>query len=348
MLNFKNISDLVMVIIAGVGSVIIGYLLTLLIFKIYPYITKYIPNSDLIPKHMRLFLRILIIIFAFSVIFPFLHFNNNATIIIASKFMIIAYIGIFAFGIIKSTYILEELIIRKYNIKTQNNFEARKVYTKTKFLKKILIIIIALVGLSFILMQFKEVKEIGTAILASAGIIGIIAGFAAQRTLNLFIAGLQIAITQPIRIDDVLIIDGEWGRVEEVSLTYVVLKIWDLRRLVIPINYFIENSFQNWTRVSANLLGTVFIYTDYSVNVDYIREELLNILKTTDLWDKKTWGLQVTDAKEQTLELRALMSASDSSRLWDLRCFVREKIIAFIKDEYPQSLPKTRNKLIKQ
>ena len=263
------------------------------------------------------------------------------------KFIIIAYIAIIAYGLIKSTYVLEEFVIRKYNIKTLDNLEARKMYTQAKFLKKIIIIIIAVIALSFILMQFKAVKEIGTAILASAGIASVIIGFASQKTLNLFIAGLQIAITQPIKIDDVLVINGEWGRVEEISLTYVVLKIWDLRRLVIPINYFIENSFQNWTRASANLLGTVFIYTDYNIDVEDVRRELLAALQETALWNGEAWGLQVTDATEKTLQLRALVSANDSSKLWDLRCLIREKLVEFIGKKYPQSLPKTRNEVIR-
>lgn len=348
MLHFKNISDLIVIILAGTGSLIIGQLLNLLFFKIYGGVTKHISNSDLITKHLRFFSRLLIIVFIFSIVIPFFHFNDNNTIKLILKFILIAYIGIFAFGFVKLTYILEEFILRKYNINIQNNLEARKIYTQTKFIKKVIMIIITLIGLSFILMQFNEVKEIGTTILASAGIIGVIIGFATQKTLNLVIAGLQIAVTQPIKIDDVLIIDGEWGRVEEISLTYVVLRIWDLRRLVIPVNYFIENSFQNWTRTSANLLGTVFIYTDYNVNVDNIRRELEAMLQTTDLWDKQAWGLQVTNTTERTLELRALMSASDSSKLWNLRCLIREKLIKFIGDKYPESLPKTRNKLSKQ
>ncbi len=348
MLYFKNLSDLVVVVLVGAGSIFIGHILNLLLFKVYSRVAKHIPNSDLIPKYLRFFSRLLIIVFIFSIIVPFFNFHNGTTIGFAFKFILIAYIGIFAFGFVRLTYIFEEFILRRYNIKLQDNLEARKVYTQTKFIKKVIIIIISLIGMSFILMQFNEVREIGTTILASAGIIGVIIGFATQKTLNLVIAGLQVAITQPIKIDDVLIIDKEWGRVEEISLTYVILRIWDLRRLVIPINYFIENSFQNWTRISANLLGTVFIYVDYGVNVDDIRRELGNILQTTDLWDKQAWGLQVTNATERTLELRALMSASDSSKLWDLRCLIREKLIKFIGNNYPQSLPKIRNELTGQ
>jgi small-conductance mechanosensitive channel len=195
------------------------------------------------------------------------------------------------------------------------------------------------------LMTFERVRQLGTTILASAGVVGIVVGMAAQRTIATFIAGLQIAITQPIRVDDVVIVENEWGRIEEITLTYVVVKIWDLRRLIVPITYFIESPFQNWTRTSADILGTVFVYTDYNVPVDAIREELHNILKKSEHWDGKVCVLQVTNASERTIELRALMSAADASAAWTLRCEVREKILEFIKRKYPQALPRMRAEL---
>jgi small-conductance mechanosensitive channel len=183
---------------------------------------------------------------------------------------------------------------------------------------------------------------VGVSILASAGMIGIILGFAAQRSIATLFAGLQIALTQPIRIDDAVIVEGEWGRVEEITLTYVVIKIWDLRRLVVPVTYFLEKPFQNWTRVSANLLGTVFLYVDYSVPVDEVRRELQAILKVSALWDGQVGGVQVTNSSERTLELRLLMSAADSSKIFDLRCEVREKVLAFLQQNHPGSLPRVR------
>ena len=153
---------------------------------------------------------------------------------------------------------------------------------------------------------------------------------------------MQIALTQPIRLDDVVILDGEWGRVEEIGTTYVVVCIWDLRRLIVPLSYFIEQPFQNWTRQTSELLGTVFVYADYNVPIQAVRTELGRILKASELWDGKTWGLQVTNTTERTIELRALMSASDSSKAWDLRCHVRENLIQFLQQSYPESLPKMR------
>jgi small-conductance mechanosensitive channel len=192
------------------------------------------------------------------------------------------------------------------------------------------------------LMTFPRIKSLGTTILASAGIIGVVVGLAAQRTIGTFIAGLQIAFSQPIRVDDVVIVENEWGRIEEITLTYVVVKIWDLRRLIVPITYFIEKPFQNWTRVTADILGTVFIYVDYTVPFDAVREQLQRILNASELWDKKVCVLQVTNTTERTVELRALMSAPDASTAWSLRCEVREKLIDFIQKKYPKALPRLR------
>jgi small-conductance mechanosensitive channel len=194
-------------------------------------------------------------------------------------------------------------------------------------------------------MTFEKVRQLGTTILASAGVIGIVVGMAAQKTIGAFIAGIQIAITQPIRLDDVVIVENEWGRIEEITLTYVVVRIWDLRRLVLPITYFIEKPFQNWTRITADLLGTVFLYLDYNVPVDKIREELKKILEESELWDKKVCVVQVTNTTESCIEVRALMSASDASTAWSLRCHVREKLIDFVRDNYPNALPRTRAEL---
>jgi small-conductance mechanosensitive channel len=191
-------------------------------------------------------------------------------------------------------------------------------------------------------MSFEEFRRLGTGILASAGLAGLVVGLAAQKTLGNLLAGIQIAITQPIRIDDVVVVEGEWGRIEAITLTYVVVRIWDLRRLVLPISYFLEKPFQNWTRVSADVLGTVYLVVDYTVPVDEIRAQLDRIVRESNLWDRKVCGVQVTNASERGIEVRALVSAADSSKAWDLRCEVREKLITFLQDKYPGSLPRVR------
>ena len=191
-------------------------------------------------------------------------------------------------------------------------------------------------------MLFEEVRQFGTSILASAGVLGIIIGFAAQKTISNLFAGFQIAMTQPIRLDDVVIVEGEWGRVEEITLTYVIIHIWDDRRLVVPLGYFIEKPFQNWTRASAQLLGSVFVWVDYTMPLDEIRKALKEIIEPNPLWDKRFWNLQVTDATEKTMQIRVLATAADSSKGWDLRCDIREKLIAYIQKHHPQSLPRVR------
>jgi small-conductance mechanosensitive channel len=227
----------------------------------------------------------------------------------------------------------------------KDNLEARKIYTQVKVLKKIAVVVIVVFTTASMLMVFDSVRQLGTSILASAGVVGIIIGFAAQRSIATVLAGFQIAMTQPIRLDDVVIVEDEWGRIEEITLTYVVVRIWDLRRLIVPINYFTEKPFQNWTRVSADLLGTVYLYCDYALPVEAVRAELQRLLQASPLWDGKVANVQVTDATEKALQLRALMSASDASKLWDLRCAVREQLLGFLQRKYPDSLPRLRAEL---
>lgn len=233
-------------------------------------------------------------------------------------------------------------LLKQYPIDVQQNLQARAIRTQIMVLKKVAVAVIGIFTLASMLMVFESVREFGASILASAGIAGVIIGFAAQRSIATLLAGFQIALTQPIRVDDVVIVEGEWGRIEDITLTYVVVRVWDLRRLVVPITYFIEQPFQNWTRSSADLLGTVFLYVDYTIPVDAMRAELTRILQGSSNWDGKVNVLQVTDAKERTMELRALASAADASLAFSLRCEIREQLIAFVQREYPECLPRLR------
>ncbi|MFC1636211.1 mechanosensitive ion channel family protein [Planctomycetota bacterium] len=262
-----------------------------------------------------------------------------------SHILSLLLIGIVSWLLIKIVYVFEDFLVSRFEIDTKDNLRARKIHTQLRVLKRIVIITVGVVALASMLMTFPKVRQLGTAMLASAGIIGIVVGMAAQRTIGAFIAGLQIAFTQPIRVDDVVIVENEWGRIEEITLTYVVVRIWDLRRLIVPITYFIEKPFQNWTRVTADILGTVFLYMDYTVDLDAVREELQRLLKESELWDGKVCVLQVTNTSERTVEVRALMSAADASTAWTLRCHVREKLVDFIKTKYPQALPRLRAEL---
>ncbi|HUO81777.1 MAG TPA: mechanosensitive ion channel domain-containing protein [Gammaproteobacteria bacterium] len=236
----------------------------------------------------------------------------------------------------------EDVILSRLALETADNLRARAVQTQFRILRHVVNTLIVVLGLTGVLLSIERFREFGAGLLASAGIASIVLGFAAQRTLGNLFAGFQIAITQPIRFDDVLVVEGEWGRVEEITLTYVVLRIWDLRRLVVPISYFLEKPFQNWTRTSADIIGAVNLYLDYTVDVAAVRTELERIVSGNELWNGKVCNLQVTDADAQGVTLRALVSSGNSGAVWDLRCQVREQLIGFVQREFPEALPRLR------
>lgn len=251
-------------------------------------------------------------------------------------------LGVLSWIIIEAIHILKKRLLNRYNIDFEDNLTSRKLHTQINILERVVVFIIIIVTIGLMLISIESIKEIGVGIFASAGVVGIIVGLSAQKMVGAVLAGIQIAISQPFRIDDAVVVEGEWGWIEEIKLTYVVVRIWDKRRLVLPTTYFLEKPFQNWTRTTADILGTVFIYTDYNISVDILREELTRLLDNTDLWDKKVNVIQVTDSKQNYMELRILVSASNSPRAWDLRVHIREKMIEFIQKNYPESLPKTR------
>ncbi|KPM32144.1 Small-conductance mechanosensitive channel [Croceitalea dokdonensis DOKDO 023] len=238
--------------------------------------------------------------------------------------------------------LVKQHVLKKYDVGAADNLKARKITTQFNILERIIIFIVVFLAVGIALVSFDEIREIGVSVFASAGVAGIIIGFSAQKMIATFLAGIQIAVAQPIKLDDVVIVEGEWGRIEEITLTYVVVKIWDKRRLIVPTTYFIERPFQNWTKTSADILGTVFLYTDYQVPIDAIRSELTDILKNTSLWDGEVNVVQITDSKANYVEIRALMSAKDSPTAWDLRVHVREKLIQFLQQNYPESIAHTR------
>lgn len=241
--------------------------------------------------------------------------------------------------------VMEVFVSSRYSVDVPDNLTARRIRTQTAVLRRILVVLISFIALAVGLMSFPSIRQVGASLLASAGIAGLVIGIAARPVIANLLAGMQLALSGPIRLDDVVIIEGEYGHIEEITTTYVVVKIWDLRRLLVPLSYFIEKPFQNWTRTSSDLLGTVFLYTDYQTPVGELRTELYRVLKSTTLWDGKVWNLQVTNATDRSVELRALMSAADSSKAWDLRCYVREALICYLQQEYPASLPHLRAEL---
>lgn len=262
------------------------------------------------------------------------------------RFLLAAFIILAGWLAMVSVNIGLDRYARNFKIDVADNLMARKAITQVGVLKRALDVLLVILTAGFALMSFDSVRQFGLSLFASAGIAGIAAGLAAKPVLGNLIAGMQIAVTQPIRLGDVLVVNGNWGTVEEISSTYVVMKIWDWRRYIIPLSYFFDNPFENWTRTSASIIGTVMLYVDYSVPVDAVRRKLTEITHGHPLWDGQVVNLQVTDARDQTIELRALVSASDSGKAFDLRCDVREKLIAFLLKEYPHSLPRRRAEMV--
>lgn len=238
-----------------------------------------------------------------------------------------------------------EMIVAMNPVMEKDWRYARRVETQTRVLIRGLNILLIIIGAGAALMSFHPVQQLGTSLLASAGVGGIILGFAARPVLSNLLAGVQIALTQPFRIDDVLRVQDEWCWVEEVTATYVVLRVWDLRRLVVPLQWFIDNPFQNWSRNNSEMMGSVTLWLDYTTPLQPLREEFARLLRASELWDGKTETVQAVDAGDRAQQIRFLMSASDSSRLWDLRCAVREGLIAYVQQQYPQHLPRLRGEI---
>ncbi len=247
-----------------------------------------------------------------------------------------------AWIMIEVVNILKYELLKKFDITKADNLKSRKLHTQINLIEKVIVFIIVLIAVGLILLSIDSIKEVGIGIFASAGVAGIILGFSAQKVFGALFASIQIAIAQPFRLNDAVLVENEWGWIEEINLTYIVVQIWDKRRLILPTTYFLEKPFQNWTRTTADITGTVFLYTDYKISFDALRQELTRLLEGTPLWDKKVNALQVTNCKETTVEIRILVSAKDSSTAWDLRVYIREKMIEFIQKNFPESLPKTR------
>jgi small-conductance mechanosensitive channel len=254
---------------------------------------------------------------------------------------LVAALGWFAVGCI---YVFQAATLRRYDLGAENNVRARRVHTQFQLFRRMLISFVVIIDIGALLWTFNDPRiwHYGSGLLASAGVASIILATAAKSTVANFLAGLQIAITEPIRIDDVVVVQGEWGRVEEINSAYVVIKVWDLRRLIVPLSYFIENSFQNWTRESADIMGTSFLYVDYSIPVEDLRQQLNTIVYPSHLWDQKVCGLQVTNLTEHSMEIRCLVSSRNASENFDLRCLVREQMTAWIQQHHPAAFPTTR------
>lgn len=331
--------NLIVVLIA----ILIGMFLSYIIRKVFVLFSKYILTFLIgsIIRHLQGPVNILLPVLSLDFALNFLVIDTKYQIIL-NKTLEIALTVIFAFILVRVIKVMEDYFYHKYDLKKADNLKERKIRTQLQFIRKFALSLIVIITIAIILLSFESMRKIGAGLLTGVGIGGIIIGFAAQKSLGNLLAGLQIAFTQPIRIDDVVIVEGEWGRIEEITMTYVVVNIWDQRRLILPITYFVEKPFQNWTRVSSEILGTVFLNLDYMAPVEKLREELTSLLNQTPLWDKRVNVVQVTDNKQDTIEIRFLMSARSSGEAFDLRCLVREHMIKFLRENYPESLPKIR------
>jgi len=328
------------------GAIVAGLIAHYILFSIGERFARRKRHAVIVSfvKWARRPVRFIFPLIAVSIALPLLPLSSKF-VRITEHILGLVLIACFAWFLTEMLKVVEDVVDAKYNARVSTDVNARRVTTQVSVLRRVMAVLIAILAIAAMLVTFPSIWNIGAGLFASAGVAGLVIGMAAKPTLSSLLAGIQIALTQPISLEDVVIVNGEWGRIEEIGVTFVVVRIWDLRRMVVPLTYFIENPFQNWTYQTADILGTVFLYTDFTVPVDEVREELHRLLKTTDLWDGKVWVLQVTDCKNDVIELRALMSSSDSGRSFDCRCYVRENLIKFLQEKYPHALPKTRAEL---
>lgn len=285
--------------------------------------------------------RLAVIVAALRAVLPFAGFPAAASRGLGQG-LLVALIVLVGWSAARANKIAAALHVQRFRLDVDDNLMARKHVTQVRILQRAANLLIALFTAAAALMSFASVRAYGVSLFASAGAASLVLGLAARPLLTNLIAGVQIALTQPIRLEDAVIVEGEWGWVEEITGTYVVVRLWDWRRMVLPLSYFLEKPFQNWTRESSSLIGSVFLHVDYSVPVEAVREELVRIARASPLWDGQVVNLQVSDAKDRTVELRALVSARNAPQTWDLRCEVREKLIAYLQREHPHALPTER------
>jgi len=274
-------------------------------------------------------IRVLFMLIAIAGLVYYVHMPDELKELLTHILSIGSIAGVSWF-VLRILAIIEEVIRQRYRDAGKSSIEARRITTNVSLMRKIVNVLVVIIAIAGVLMTFQTVRQIGLSILASAGLAGIVIGFAAQRSLQTLIAGIQIAITQPVRLDDIVVVEKESGRVEEITLTYIVVRLWDERRIIVPITWFIDKPFQNWTRNTLELTGAVMLRVAYNVSVDEVRREFERIVAESPLWDRRVARLEVTDSGDVTMELRALVSAANSTDLWNLRCEVREKLISFI------------------
>jgi small-conductance mechanosensitive channel len=300
------------------------------------------PNVLAYFTQIRGLTRLALLILAMIVAIPVAPIDPDTASWLA-RLMLMAVIGLTGWAAIVALHIAADIYLRRFRLDVDDNLLARKHNTQVRVLLRTADGLLVLITFGAALMTFEPVRQYGVSLFASAGVAGIIAGLAARPVLSNLIAGVQLAMTQPIRIDDAVIVENEWGTIEEITSTYVVVRLWDWRRMIVPLTYFIEKPFQNWTRESSALIGSAFVYVDYRAPVEAIREKLGEIVKQSPNWNGQVVNLQVTDTRESTIELRCLASANSAGAAFDLRCEIREKLIDFLQREHPEALPRQRS-----
>ena len=305
----------------------------------YPYVFSFFTQT-------RGLTRAALLILAMIVAIPVAPLPPETAALLA-RLMAVAVIGLIGWAAIIALHIAADLYLRRFRLDIDDNLLARKHNTQVRVLARTIDVLLVMLTLSAALMTFPAVRQYGVSLFASAGVAGIVVGLAARPVLSNLMAGVQLAMTQPIRLYDAVIVENEYGTIDEITSTYVVVKLWDLRRMIVPLTYFIEKPFQNWTRENSSLIGNVMMYLDYRAPVGIIRQKFRDIVKESKLWDGQTATLQITDFKEGTMELRLLMSAHSSGAAFDLRCEVREKLIDFVQREHPEALPHSRQVAVK-
>lgn len=320
----------------------IGYVTGIILYKMIEFILMRLAgtNYKTISSNFKFSLGFFATVLFLNIGLTFTNFQDKTTNIFG-KILFVLIVFSLAYIVIRIIKFIKEILYLKFDVRIAGNLNERRARTQVDFLQKVASAFVIFISIGIVLMSFDRVRELGTSLLASAGIAGIIIGFAAQKSLANLLAGFQIAFTQPMRYDDVVIVQGQYGRVEEITLTYVVVKLWDERRLIVPISYFIDNTFENWTRTSSEMLGTVILYVDFLMPVEPLREELKHLLANEGkpMWDERVAAVQVTDLNEQSMQIRVMVSALSSGLLFDLRCLIREKMIQFIIEKYPNCLP---------
>jgi small-conductance mechanosensitive channel len=303
----------------------------------YPYVLSIITQ-------MRGVTRLGLLILAMAIAIPVAPLEPDTSEWL-ERLLLIAVIGLIGWAAITALTIAADLYLRQFRLDVEDHLLARKHVTQVRVLLRTADVLVVIITVGAALMTFEPVRQYGVSLFASAGVAGIVAGLAARPVLSNLFAGVQLAMTQPIRIDDAVIVENEWGTIEEITSTYVVVRLWDWRRIIVPLSHFIEKPFQNWTREGSALIGSAMLYVDYRAPVDIIRDKLAKIVKASKNWDGKVVNLQVTDAKEQTVELRCLMSANSAGQAFNLRCEVREQLIDFLQKHHPEALPRHRSEV---